>query len=141
MKTTETENLASARRAIKAVLHLDITKKHKRKLLNAMLWAITEAPGKYNVRYITQAALRKGARKHLRHEHVYPRKWLIEKLLKSPQSVDKITKRAIACVVTKSENKRLNRVPGAGWKRYKQLTISVWDKERERWKLNFSHDR
>jgi hypothetical protein len=141
MKRFHRGNLASARRAIKAILRLDITLKHKKDLLNKMIWAITKCPGKYKVRYITKAARTKRSVKDLRHEHVYPRKVLVGKLLKEPSAVNKITKRAIACVVTKREHQRLSRSSGSGWERYKRLNLSVWDQEKERWKLDFRNER
>ena len=135
MKTPHEKLVTSARNAVKAILRMDIEEKHRRRLLDVRLWAITEVPGKYKVRYITLAARKKRTNKYLRHEHVYPRKWLIDRLLSSPRDINKIMKCAVACVVTKSENSKLNKGRGVGWKRYERLNIPVWDRVKKRRKV------
>jgi hypothetical protein len=55
-KPTEAEIIASAITAIEAALTLPILERHKRDLINGMLWKLTEARGKYTTRYQSAAA-------------------------------------------------------------------------------------
>lgn len=67
----------------------------------------------------------------LEHEHVYPRKWLIEQMLAEPSAVELIlTTFALACTVTKDEHRRLAAAERAnlgldGWQRYYAAGIAV----------------
>lgn len=59
---------------------------HRRELLTISLWKWTEAAGvsphpKYDVRYATPAALDHSNPAKVNHEHVWPRKWIIDRLL------------------------------------------------------------
>jgi hypothetical protein len=87
---------------------------HYRALLSHTIWMWTEAAGKYRgCRYWTPAALEiRRERRRLRHEHIVPRKDLIEALHKladpTPDAVrDLYSRMAMACIVTVAEHDRL----------------------------------
>jgi len=129
------EQCRSAITLIKAILPLDLYPAHKRRFLSNGLWKLTEAEGrtKYHLRHCSQAALNslaKGRVKRLRHEHVYRRKELVDRLIAHPDQADTIIADAIACVVTKAEHDRLAKVDRKnpeidGWDRYTQAEIKV----------------
>ncbi len=144
--------------------------KIEKKLLTIMLWIITEADGltadqrtnyKYKLTYRSEDTMKKIGRlgeegenspnyiKDLRHEHVYTRNGLINRLLKSPQNMSSILKDAIGCVVSKEEDKRLREVDKIretdkskkfeGWNRYKKAKIGVWNTRTNEWKIDPKH--
>ena len=125
----------SAVTAIKALVRLDLIQKHKKDLIDSCIWKITEADGKHNTRYRSYKS-RSATKKQLRdehvHEHVFERKKLVEEILNNPNDIDKITKKAIACLVTKSEHEKLSEVSRknpklVGWKRYDKASIKIYD--------------
>ena len=141
-KSREVSDQAKKRRSdaievIKALLKLDIDEKMKQKFLSNCLWQITQAEGKnkYDLRYKTKAALKaieEGRRKELRHEHVYPRKQMVQKLIGSPENVDEIVKDAVGCVVTEEEHAKLSQIDRdfpdlEGCQRYQEAGIAVFD--------------
>jgi hypothetical protein len=79
----------------------EVLPKHLEKLIDAMLWTITEADGKYNTRHRSDRALRCSDNNMLAHEHVYPKKSMIKRLksAKSEEEVDEILSLAIGCTV------------------------------------------
>lgn len=91
------------------------------------------ANGKYGTRYRSKGALEVTDPVTLEHEHVYPRKWLIEQILNSPSAVEMVlTHFAIACTVTADEHRLLASAekanPGlAGWERYHAAGVEVID--------------
>ncbi|HSO00847.1 MAG TPA: hypothetical protein VLS89_21295 [Candidatus Nanopelagicales bacterium] len=121
--------VASAKAVIRLVVNapdLQISRAHKKLVISDMLWKITEAPyGKHTTELRTAAALRKSEK--LQHEHVFPRAWLVERIIALPDRVDEIVARhAIACTVTEREAKQLNKVKELeGWARYRHLGIRV----------------
>jgi hypothetical protein len=124
------EEMRSAVTAIKGILALQIMDKHKKKLISRMIWAITEAHGKYKTRFRSEAVLTTADCK-MQHEHVYPRKELIEEIMKVPENCERILEKAVACVVTEQEHRLLNKVskenPNVnGWDRYKKAGITVY---------------
>ncbi len=127
--------IESASSAIAAILEMDhiVLPEHKKTLLSRMIWKITEAHGKYNTRYCSQAALQQRAK--LRHEHVYTRKSLVERLMQTPGDLENILNHAIGCTVTDSEHKRLTRVGKDldGWGRYEKAKIKVFDRKERKW--------
>ena len=124
----------SAVEIIKAIVALDIHEPFKRKVLaNSCLWLLTqaEARGKYKLRYQSRES-QSVPKRLLRHEHVVPRKKMVDDLIKHPDQVDKIVEKAVACVVTKAEHEKLAKVdkkyPNAdGWERYGLAGIEVID--------------
>lgn len=122
--------IESAIIAIKSIIPLELLDAHKRELLGVCIWKITEADGKWNVRFRSEKAL--SSSDNLRHEHVYERKHLIDRLI-SGESVESVIRDAIACVVTKDEHLVLSRQTSSGWDRYREAKIKVFDLEESRW--------
>ena len=102
--------------------------KHKKTLISQMIWKITEANGKYNTRYISKNA-RKASKDERRHDHVWTRKGMVERILKDPDVLEHEIQRAIGCTVIKDEHDDLTRFDTLcdGWERYKSARIAVWD--------------
>lgn len=126
--------IESASSAVQQILAMEqILEKHKRELLSAMIWKISEANGKWNTRYFSENALNNaGAR--LQHEHVVTRKSLIDKLLARPEDFQTILEQIIACVVTTDDHKALSMFDSEeGWERYKKAGLKVWDRQTEQW--------
>jgi hypothetical protein len=108
--------------------------KHRRDLLDTMLWKYTEADGKSNTRYYSHSALKfRGLSKEerkgkLHHEHVYSREMLIDELLAADSgNWQSILKKAIACTITVEEHRKLPKADEAcnGWKRYAKANVPV----------------
>ena len=128
------------RRSAKALAHLvvaakDVSLAHKKGVLHYVIWKITEAEHvKHKLplrsRKAHEEVLRGGnLGKRLRHEHVFPRKELVEHLLKRGADVSKLLDtRAIACVVTVEEAKKLNKKNGEGWLRYDDIPVVLIEK-------------
>lgn len=128
-KNNRDNNINSTKAAIRATLMNmpETIDAHKRKLLNIALWMITEVDGKYNVRYVSKGVLETSGKKQLRHEHVYPRKFIIDSLFMNPENYSQIIDEyAIACIVTKEEHDILDNKTD-GWERYKRAEIQVVD--------------
>ncbi|MFW5696714.1 MAG: hypothetical protein ACOCXR_02900 [Phototrophicaceae bacterium] len=128
-----------------AILATDALITHKRQLLTVCIWKVTEANGKYNVRYWSEGiynlvqehgsirAVTKLRPLSLRHEHVNPRKQLIDAMLANPDDVERILgQEAFACLVTKDEHRRLSN-DAIGFERYRQANIRVWDTASQDW--------
>jgi hypothetical protein len=110
----------------------DILPEHRHWLLSVAVWKYTEADGKWNTRHCSRAALAVTDRRRLNHEHVFPRKWLRERMLAEPDRVEEIMAMAVACLVTRDEHVRLTAVTQAqpeldGWNRYAAAGIEVVD--------------
>lgn len=124
------EVVQSAKNAIAKILEMgeDVRLEHRKSLLSRMIWKITEAHGKYTTRYCSIAARNK--QEGLRHEHVIPRKVLIDRLMKAPSDVENILQDAIACTVTAEEHDSLSTVSEdvCDWDRYKRAKIPVFDR-------------
>jgi hypothetical protein len=135
MKHSEEEILASAATILEALLTLDILERHKRDLINGMLWTVTQARGKYTTRYRSQAARDAPRGTKLQHEHVIPRKQLVTAIMNDPTRARALLATAIGCVVTKEEHERLNRITREqpqlqGWERYQAAGITVIDTDK-----------
>lgn len=129
---SEEEIIESATTAIEGVLTLPIQERHKRDLINGMLWKLTEARGKYTTRCRSQGLLDAPKGTKLQHEHVTTRKQLVDTVLKDPTRAREIAATAVACVVTKEEHERLTRISReqphlTGWQRYDAAGIDVID--------------
>jgi hypothetical protein len=124
---TETEIIDSVTMAIVGCLALPIMERHKRDIISGLLWRITEARGKYTTRYRSRASLENGAK--LRHDHVFTRKDITDRIIAEPERARTILRDAIACVVTEDEHKRLSKLGEAkrGWDRYTEVAIAVID--------------
>ncbi len=115
-----------------------------KEVIDMWIWKITEAPGpdkktKYiGQRYWTAAAvdlylnnLKEGKEEDagLRHEHVYEKRKMIDKILKTLKNeieIASVLRQAVACVVSNKEHYDL--IKGvSGWKRYVVDEIIVID--------------
>jgi hypothetical protein len=123
---------ASARRLVQMLLDAeDLYPAHRREFVRLALWKVTMAEsGKYDTRYRSKKSMRKGVR--VQHEHVFERAKLADELLQHPEQIDAILNKAVACVVTVAEHRRLTQVSRqdpklSGWERYKVADIEVID--------------
>jgi hypothetical protein len=130
----EKQVVKSAQQAVHQVLRLgEVELKLKRVLVNALLWQITVAHGKYKTRFRSEEVINGRVALHeLRHDHVFTRQGLLDRLLSEPvdaERVEQILNRAIACTISKSEHDQLNpHKDSVGWKRYIRCpTIKVYD--------------
>lgn len=131
-KHTEAEIIESAISGIEGILGLPILDAHKRDIINGMLWTITEARGKYTTRYRSKGAFDAPKGTKLQHEHVIPRKQLVERIMREPYAAREHLSTAIGCVVTVEEHRRLTSIdrtqPGLhAWERYAAAGITVID--------------
>ncbi|TFV67513.1 UNVERIFIED_ORG: hypothetical protein E4P37_02640 [Bacillus sp. AZ43] len=115
-------------------VHVD----HRKRLLNEAIWFVTERGSvsrKYLLRYRTNGALAiqasmtpSAAAKLLHHEHVQPRKGLVQQLLQPGADVAALLAGAVACVVTRDEHKLLSaHEDKVGWARYVAAGLTVVD--------------
>jgi hypothetical protein len=128
------ERKRSAIVLIKSILKLEnpeILCDHRKELLNILLWKLTEAEcdDKHNTRYQTQGAIGCNDPRKLRHEHVFQRSKMIERLKKAtPEQIDIILADAVGCTVTTEEHTRLSKYGNYyGWERYRKAGIAVID--------------
>lgn len=136
-RTDEASIVESATVAIESILRLPILDRHKRDLIDTMLWKMTEARGKWKTRYRSRAAREAGKCEKLQHEHVYTRKDITDQLLAAPSQARKILRSVIGCVVTKEEHDKLTaasrKYPDLkGWQRYEAAGIEVVDMDADR---------
>jgi len=132
MKPSEQDVLESAIILVEATLALSILDAHKRGVINGMLWSITEARGKCTTRFRSTAALAAPKGTKLQHEHVIPRKELIDAIMKEPSRARELLNTAVACTVTVEEHQRLSEITRkqpslTGWQRYAAAGILVRD--------------
>ena len=125
------DRIQSAKDAISAIVPLNLYPAHKKELLDVCIWKITEADGKLRVRYWSEGAL-SAAKKDLRHEHVFERRELVQRLLNG-EPTDTVVSDAIACIVTKQEHIKLGASLKSGWERYLDAGIRVFDTEKRSW--------
>lgn len=127
--------VASAQRLLRALLDVkdEVHEAHLRELLSVCIWKISQAEGssKYRTRYRSVAALEATTR-DLRHDHVFERRKLVQRLLDHPGRADEIAELAVACTVTKAEHTLLTALSGRhaeldGWDRYRAVGIDVVD--------------
>jgi hypothetical protein len=131
-RASEADVVASAALLIAAVLPLPILESHKRDVVNGMLWSITQARGKYRTRFRSLASINAPKGTKLQHEHVVPRKVLVEAIMREPSRSREFLLKAVGCVVTIEEHRRLNAVTKAnpelsGWERYRAAGIEWKD--------------
>lgn len=124
--------LESAIKAVEGVLTLDILPAHKRKLIDRMIWTVTEVDGKFKTRYQSLAAVNCDRSVKRQHEHVIPRGVLTDAILAQPSAARKLMSGAVACVVTVDEHLRLSAASRhnralEGWERYRKARIVVID--------------
>lgn len=127
------ERRASASAVIEALLasRQHILKSHLKELLSIAIWKYTECDGKYTTRYRSHGAITRPVEK-LNHEHVVPRKLLVEAMLESPERCAEILESAIACTVLEEEHKKIMSIEKSqkgllGWDRYRAAGVAVYD--------------
>ncbi len=130
--------------ALQAVHHLlqplpALSLPHRRELLSIALWKWTEASGiapyaKFNLRYVSDGARNTAVISRINHEHVWPRKWIIDRLVAGSRTWEASDLRAfldqygVACVVTVGEHARLSGIRSEeGWERYAAAGVGVFD--------------
>lgn len=125
--------IALARFAVTSPDLRDVTRKELLSKYVLILLTHGTSHGKYGTRYRSADALDVMDPSTLEHEHVYPRKWLIEQLMAVPEGVEMILNTfAIACTVTKDEHRRLEAAERTdpdliGWERYHAAGVAVTD--------------
>jgi len=124
----EVRRLSAVRIAEAILAAPDVTISHRRELLSIAVWKFTEADaGKWGLRFRSEGVL-SGNGSGVQHEHVKPRKQLVDELLATGAPAE-VFKTAIACLVTREEHQRLSVVDPEllGWQRYAAAGIQVWD--------------
>jgi hypothetical protein len=109
----------------------EILEKHKKNLLDTVVWKASEAGGKtkYDTRFVSESvydADRARRSVKINFEHVRPKKKVIKDLLASPDKTKTILYNAMACTVTRDEHKLLK--DGEDWDRYQAANIKVYDR-------------
>lgn len=104
-----------------------------RRQLSHLIWSWTEVNGKWGTRFVTSAALaahESGLGWAVNHEHVWPRRWLVDRLLEGETPEYVLGQFGVGCVVLKDEHALLNDLPSEvlGWDRYKAVGIEVVDR-------------
>lgn len=115
----------------------DVLPRHHNEQISLALWKWTEAFGlapnaKYNLRFVSRGVMESAPDVPVNHEHVFPRKWLVRRLLTiDPASSDFETfldDHGVACVVTVEEHAALGAATGTGWMRYVAAGVDVYDR-------------
>lgn len=148
-KPTKEEIISSTTeivRYIREMSNANILEKHKRGLLDKIIWYRTEAKGKYKTTYQSEGAIQKreeleaaggcnskNIAKHLRHDHVYMRENLITELLDKNKDLDQILTKAVGCTVTKKEHNHLPHKGCDGWTRYEEAGTRVLNTDTKKW--------
>jgi len=108
-----------------------LTDSHRREVLSLAVWFFTEADGKWNTRFRSAAAV--GASPNLlNHEHVVPRRSIVDRLLAEPNRCADTLRTAVACCVLRDEHRQLTALGRTdptltGWERYAAARIDVID--------------
>lgn len=108
-----------------------LTTPHLREVLKVAVWKYTECDGKYTTRFRSEAAL-SAPPKLVHHEHVFPIRTIVDRLIADPGNAETTMRSAVACVVLRSEHVALSVAEAAdptitGWERYRMAGIAVWD--------------
>ena len=128
--------VASAKHLAMLVLKAEniLIEKHIKKILTEVLWMLSEANGKYDTRYRSSEVVRLAKEEptsevKIQHEHVFPRKGVIENILSQRQAIladpnllDEILDKTVGCVVTEEQHKALRKTED-GWHRYKGIEV------------------
>jgi hypothetical protein len=89
-----------ARAALSVRDHL--TREQRNEILGLAVWFYMQAgpaSRKYNIRYRSKEALDVSDKRRLAHEHVIPKKVLVERMLAEPDRCEEIMHTAEGCVV------------------------------------------
>ncbi len=126
--------LRSAHRLIEVLLRPDpeILPIHRRELLSIALWKLTEAEAskKYRTRFCSEAAFSNPSQ-DLRHDHVFQRALMIDRLLSAaPSDIASILDSAVGCTITEEEHRALSSHKHLdGWDRYAAAGIKYREVE------------
>ncbi len=144
-KPTSEQIIESTIIVAKAILASDALEVHKRGFMSSCIWMVTESNGKYGVPYwsegIYELVQREGSLGNVlklrpllvRHEHVRPRKYIVEDSMNDQKNVEAILLRdSIACLVTKEEHKKLDHLD-TGFGRYEAASIRIWEVKKGQW--------
>jgi hypothetical protein len=129
------EIIASAKHLAELVVASDkLLNRHRKKILSEILWLISEANGKYSTRFRSAEVVRLAIEEpnsptKIQHEHVYPRKRVIEDILRrrdaliqDSRSLGAILDKTVGCVVTHEEHRSLSN-SADGWERYNGVEV------------------
>jgi hypothetical protein len=109
----------------------EILRVHRHELLGVLLWKLTESEShKHKTRFQSHAVVNRKRKLKLRHDHVFQRSKMIDRLEgAAKRKIDIILKNAIACTVTDREHRLLSGFDKEydGWARYKNAEIRVID--------------
>jgi hypothetical protein len=106
-----------------------IAPEHRREGLSFAVWGYTTAEyGKWGCRFRSAGVLGPEV-VSIQHEHVVPRKHIVDEILAAPGETRTSLSKTEACLVTAEEHKRLSELPDAvvGWNRYTQANVVVHD--------------
>jgi hypothetical protein len=132
------ERRRSAVQIAKLALSADgLLDEHRHQLLSVAVWKHTEADGKFTTRFRSEGALEVSDSSMLNHEHVYPRKWLRERMLAEPSRVEEIISRPVVAgrqpcqrVATHQREGAGHRHPSGGPHRWLAKNACACDLER-----------
>lgn len=132
----------SAKNAIEHILLFNnVSEEHKKKLIDLLIWIISEAEGKYKIPHVSDGVVqieksstsKKEKIKNLRFEHVYKRENLKNQILSKEINAETLIERSIGCLVTLQEHSALhalNEYPEIdGWQRYEKAKIKVFERK------------
>jgi hypothetical protein len=122
------QRLADIEVVLAAIQPLDIHLSTKREMLDRALWLVAELSGDFTPRHRSDGSLRTLGIK-IQRDHVYPRSSLIASVLSGQEPLSEIVGRAMCCLVTEDEHRRLSMVPPEtiGWDRYRFAEVVVRD--------------
>jgi hypothetical protein len=136
---------AMLKQVVRSLGELGITTRKKAsetktlKLIEEPLWKISEAFGKYKTRYFSEKAVqsvvdRFGKRRSagLQHDHVVPRKRLVDMLFENAGTLDRVIGLCVGCVVVETEHPSLTAHEkdidlDDVWAKYRDADIRVVD--------------
>lgn len=109
-----------------------ILEKHKKNLLDEIVWKATEAAGKSksDTRYVSETVYNGDGSIEVHFEHVDQKSIVIKNLLNRPKEIKDTLYNAKVCTVTREEHKLLPN-DRDGWERYKAAGIQVYDRLEE----------
>jgi hypothetical protein len=111
-----------------AIRPLEIHPATKREMLDRALWLVAELSGDFAPRHRSDGVLRTLGVK-IQRDHVFPRSNLIADILNGQEPLQQIVERAVCCLVTEDEHRRLSLAPpeAVGWDRYRIAEVEVRD--------------
>lgn len=113
---------------LQTIVEMPLHMQTKKIMLNRTLWLVVELSGNFNCRYRSEGVLSKVGER-IQRDHIYTRKSLVDMLLKPSPDYEEIINKAVCCVVTPVEHKKLSDVPKSfeGFDRYKEAEVVYYD--------------